>query len=135
MLAAMNSRALIRWAELHERRARTIPPIVIPLIGGAVLAGWVWWRSAAGTAAASHAWLAGALVAYAVAFMRVPFHVYWRADAPLLAQLPIEGRPLLDAALVRCVRAACATTIAAVIGIAPIALVAGWGVAARHAAV
>jgi hypothetical protein len=31
--------------------------------------------------------------------MRVPFHVYWRQDAALLAQLPIEGTPLFDAAL------------------------------------
>ena len=41
-----------------------------------------------------------------VAFMRVPFHIYWRQDASLLAQLPIEGKPLFDAALLRCVRAA-----------------------------
>src|SRR5215813_14042318 len=100
----MTSRALIQWAALHERRARTIPAPVVPLVGGAVLAAWVWWRSSGGIAAGSHAWLAGALVAYAVAFMRVPFHIYWRSDAALLAQLPIEGRPLFDAALVRCLR-------------------------------
>jgi hypothetical protein len=130
----MDSRALIRWAELHERRARTIPSLVPPLIGGGVLAAWVAWRASGGVIAASHAWLAGALVAYAVAFMRVPFHIYWRADAPLLAQLPLEGRPLFDAALMRCVRAAVATTIAAVIGTAPIALDGGWDLVARHAA-
>ena len=134
MFAAMTSRALIRWAELHERRARTVPAIVGPLVGGGVLAAWVWWRSSGGIAAASHAWLAGAMVAYAVAFMRVPFHIYWRGDAALLAQLPIQGRPLFDAALVRCVRGAAATAIAAVIGIAPIALLDGR-LAARHAAV
>jgi hypothetical protein len=132
----MTSRALIRWSELHERRARTVPAQVMPLIGGAVFAAWVWWRSSAGVTAASHAWLAGAIVAYAVAFMRVPFHIYWRADAALLAQLPIEGRPLFDAALVRCLRAAEATTVAAVIGIAPIAIGdGGWTLGLRHAAV
>jgi hypothetical protein len=132
----MTSRALIRWAELHERRARTTPALVLPLVGGGVLAAWVWWRSSAGIAAASHAWLAGAIVAYAVAFMRVPFHIYWRGDAALLAQLPIEGRPLFDAALVRCLRAAQATTTAAVIGAVPIAMLeGGWPLAARHAAV
>ncbi|HMG24192.1 MAG TPA: hypothetical protein VK607_22815, partial [Kofleriaceae bacterium] len=130
----MTSRELIRWSGLHERRARTVPALAAPLAGGGALAAWVWWRSGGGVEAASHAWLAGALVAYAVAFMRVPFHIYWRADAALLAQLPIEDRALFDAALVRCVRAALATTLAAVIGAAPIALSAGWELAARHAA-
>jgi hypothetical protein len=97
----------------------------MPIVAGGLLAAWVWWRSSAGVVAASHAWLAGTIVAYAVAFLRVPFHIYWRADAPLLAQLPIEGRPLFDAALVRCLRGAEATTIAVVIGLAPLAIAAG----------
>jgi hypothetical protein len=118
----MTSRELIRWSRLHERRARTVPALAIPIAAGGLLAAWVWSRSSAGPVAASHAWLAGTIVAYAVAFLRVPFHLYWRADAPLLAQLPIEGRPLFDAALVRCVAAAAATTIAVVIGAAPLAL-------------
>jgi hypothetical protein len=50
--------------------------VVAPLVGGGALAAWVWWRSGAGVMAASHGWLAGAMVAYAVAFMRVPFHIY-----------------------------------------------------------
>ena len=132
MLSAMRSRALIRWSELHERRARTVPAFVAPLVGGGVLAAWVWWRSSGGVTAASHAWLAGVLVAYGVAFMRVPFHVYWRGDASLLAQLPIDGRPLFDTALVRCLRAAGATTAAAVIGSAPIVALAGGGMLAAH---
>jgi hypothetical protein len=136
MLRAMNSRAMIRWSELHERRARSVPGVVAPLVGGVALAAWVAWRSSAGAVAASHAWLAGAIVAYGVAFMRVPFHIYWRPDAALLAQLPIEGRPLLDAALVRCLRAALATTAAAVIGVAPVLVLPGGGeLALRHAAV
>jgi hypothetical protein len=84
---------------------------------------------------ASHAWLAGTTVAFAVAFLRVPFHVYWRADAALLAQLPIEGRPLFDAALLRSVGAAVATAAATVLGIVPLAVVdGGWPLVARHAA-
>ena len=118
----MTSRELIHWSRLHERRARTLPALAIPIAAGVLLAAWVWWRSSAGVVAASHAWLAGAIVAYTVAFLRVPFHLYWRADASLLAQLPIEGRPLFDAALARCLRAAEATTLAVVIGIAPLAL-------------
>jgi len=136
MLRAMNSRAMIRWSGLHERRARSVPAVVAPLVGGGAIAAWVWWRSTAGVMAASHGWLAGAMVAYAVAFMRVPFHIYWRADAAMLAQLPIEGRPLFDAALVRCLRAALATTAAAVIGVAPlVVLPGGAALALRHAAV
>jgi hypothetical protein len=119
----MTSRELIHWSQMHERRARTLPALTIPVAAGVLLAAWVWWQSSAGVVAASHAWLAGAIVAYALAFLRVPFHIYWRADASLLAQLPIEGRPLFDAALARCLRAAEATTLAVVIGIAPLALV------------
>jgi hypothetical protein len=130
----VTSRALIRWSELHERRARTVHPMVMPIVVGGVLAAWVWWRSNAGILAASHAWLAGALVAFTVAFLRVPFHIYWRGDASLLAQLPIEGRALFDAAMLRCLRAAEVMTIAATIGIAPIAVTGGWELALHHAA-
>jgi hypothetical protein len=120
----VTSRELIRWSRLHERRARTVPAFAAPVAIGGVLAAWVGWRAAsAGVVAASHAWLAGALVAYTVAFLRVPFHIYWRADAALLAQLPIEGGPLFDAALARCVRAGLSTTIAVLIGGVPLALV------------
>ena len=132
---AMNSHELIRWSQLHERRARTVPALAIPLAAGAVLAAWVAWRATTSTASASHAWLAGTILAYAVAFMRVPFHIYWRADAPLLAQLPIEGRPLFDAALARCMRAAEATTIAVGIGLIPLLFEAdGEMLVARHVA-
>jgi len=55
--------------------------------------------------------------------MRVPFHLYWRADAALLAQLPIEGGPLLDAALWRCVKSALWTTLVVAVGAAPLAQV------------
>ena len=137
----MTSAELIRWSTLHERRARTGgllgSSFVVALLAGAALAAWVWSRTqitvdaytdeeiAAANAIAfthaSHVWLAGTLAAFAVAFMRVPFHLYWRADAALLAQLPISGGPLLDAALWRCLRAAAATTMAVAIGAAPLA--------------
>jgi hypothetical protein len=137
----MTSAELIRWSTLHERRARTGgilgSSFVIALLAGGALAAWVWSRAqitvdaytpeeiavanAAAFARASHVWLAGTLVAFAVAFMRVPFHLYWRADAALLAQLPIAGGPLLDAALYRCARAAAATMVAVAIAAAPLA--------------
>ena len=116
----MTSRELIRWQSLHERRARSAlaSPLALALIGGALLAAWVATRGSA--ISASHAWLAAALVTSAVAFLRVPFLVYWRSDAAFLAQLPLDGRALADAALFRCARAAAATTVALAIGALPL---------------
>ena len=135
---ALASRSLIRWSQLHDRRAREgrwwATPLVIAIASGAALAGWVWWRGFAGPAAASHAWLAGSLAAFALAFLRVPFLVYWRPDAALLAQLPIEGTVLFDAAVWRCAGAARTTMVAALIGALPFVAISPE-LAARHAAV
>ena len=131
----MTSRELIHWSRLHERRAGKLPAIVVPIVIGAALAAWVGWRSTAGLPAASHAWLAGAVVAFAIGFLRVPFHVYWRPDAALLAQLPIEGGPLFDAALVRSLRAALGTALAVIVGALPLLVTAGPEVLAKHVAV
>ena len=120
----MNSRDLIRWSTLHERRARAgwwTSRYVLAVVAGGAIAGWVAWRDTAGLGAASHAWLGATMVAFAIAFLRVPFHLYWRSDASLLAQLPIEGGPLFDAALLRCLHAAKATTLAVLIGAVPLA--------------
>jgi len=118
----VTSRELIRWSSLHERRARRTRWTTLAVAGGAALAAFVAWRAeVAGVVAASHAWLAGTLAAFALAFLRVPFHLYWRADAALLAQLPIDGGPLFDAALVRCIRAAAVTTLVALLGALPLA--------------
>jgi len=133
----VTSAEFLRWSALAERRARAgwwTSPLAIAVIAGAAIAGWVAWRQdAAGFGAGSNGWLAAALVAYFVAFMRVPFHLYWRTDAALLAQLPIEGGPLFDAALVRCVRAAATTTLAVVLGVLPLAQH-SLDLALRHAA-
>ncbi len=121
----MTSGQLIAWGRRYDRAARAgwwSSPIAIAVVAGGAFAGFVAWRgAAAGPVAASHAWLAGAIVAFALAFMRVPFHIYWRRDAPMLAQLPIGGVALLDAALVRCASAAATTTLAVLIGMLPIA--------------
>ncbi len=136
----MTSAELIRWSALHERRSRGShslgvlgSSLVIALLAGGAIAGWIAWRTTESPIAASHAWLAGALAAYAAAFMRVPFHLYWRADAALLAQLPIDGGPLLDAALWRCVRAAAATTLAMGLATIPLARL-SFEFALRHLA-
>ncbi len=115
----MTSRELIRWTRLYEKRAKRGSPILITLAAAVAMAAFVYWRGAeAGPLAASRAWLAATLVAFAFAFMRVPFHLYWRSDAALLAQLPIAGRALFDAAWLRCIRAAAQTTFVALAGAA-----------------
>jgi hypothetical protein len=119
----MTTRQLLRWSLLHERRARRwwASPWLAALAGGAVLAAFVAWRSNE-PGPASHAWLAATIVAFALAFMRVPFQLYWRGDAALLAQLPIGGGALFDVALIRCLRAALATAVASSIAAIPLAL-------------
>lgn len=132
----MNSRELIRYSLLHERRASTgtlLTSFRVALLVGAAIAGWVAWRGEHGPLSASRAWLVCTVVAFMVAFVRVPFHVYWRPDAALLAQLPIAGRPLFDAALLRCARAAALTLLAVVVGLAPLAR-SDVELAARHLA-
>ncbi|HSN26529.1 MAG TPA: hypothetical protein VLT45_09590 [Kofleriaceae bacterium] len=117
----MRTRQLIHWMRLHERRQRGLPSLVVGAIAGLPLAAFVYWRGAT-PGAASTAWLVVATLAYAFAFLRVPFHLYWRGDAALLAQLPIGGGPLFDAALFRCARAALATFAATAIAAVPLAL-------------
>jgi hypothetical protein len=133
----VNSRELIHWSTLHERRARAgwwTSPYVLAIVAGGLIAAWVAWRDQVGLAAGSRAWLAATCVTFAIAFLRVPFHLYWRQDAALLAQLPIEGGPLFDAALLRCLHAAKSTTLTVLIGAVPIALHSAE-LYARHAAV
>lgn len=132
----MTSAELIRWSSLHERRGRRAwsSPLVVAIVAGHVFAGWIAWQLDGDPVGASRAWLAGTVVAFAIAFMRVPFHLYWRSDASLLAQLPIEGGPLFDAAVWRCIRAAAATTLAVAIGAAPL-LHSSMEIGARHLAV
>lgn len=119
---AIDGRALIRWSTLYERRSSSLltRPLAMVVLLGAAFAAWVAWRAQISFAAGSRAWLAGTCVAYMIAFLRVPFHLYWRADAALLAQLPIEGDALLLAALYRCVRAAITTTLIVALGAAPL---------------
>jgi hypothetical protein len=118
----VTSRELIHWSRLHARRATPwwSNAIFVGTLTGIAIAAWVGWRASTSFTGASHAWVGATIVAFAIAFVRVPFHLYWRGDASLLAQLPIEGTALFDAALVRCIEAAVATTAATVIGALPL---------------
>jgi hypothetical protein len=105
---------LVAWEKLRERReSRPRSRWLIALVTGGAFA-------ALTRAFGPNALLACVLGAHAFAFMRVPFHIYWRADAALLAQLPIAGTELFAAAMRRCMRAAIATTLACAIGALPI---------------
>ncbi len=133
----MNSKELIRWSTLHDRRSQAgwwTSGWLIAAIAGGLIAGWVEWRATVSIGAASHAWLAAACVVFAIGFLRVPFQLYWRQDASILAQLPIEGGALFDAALLRCLYAAKSTTLAVLIGALPILRLDGE-LYARHASV
>jgi hypothetical protein len=123
----VTSRALLRWSRLHERRAGGIPGIFYALVGGGVIAAVV--ATQRDPSSASHTWLAAAIVAAAIGFMRVPFHLYWRSDAALLAQLPIDGGPLFDVALFRCLRAAALTLVAMLVGALPLVLLPATAIA------
>ncbi|NVB77745.1 MAG: hypothetical protein HOV81_05060 [Kofleriaceae bacterium] len=117
----MTSRELIRWTRLYEKRAKRGSSVLVTLVAAVAMAAFVYWRAdEAGPLAASRAWIGATLVAFGFAFMRVPFHLYWRQDAALLAQLPIAGGALFDAAWYRCIRAALATTLVVIAGAAPL---------------
>ena len=138
----MNLGAWERIRERREARHWWTSRWAIALISGGAFAAFVAWRTTAnananGTAAAgmhagSHAWLAVALTTTALAFMRVPFHIYWRSDAALLAQLPIGGDVLFAAAVRRCMRAAAATVLACLVAAAPLFATLPVGLALRH---
>ncbi len=120
----MDAKAFRRWERLREaREGGGVTRWLTALVAGGALAALTAWRADTVTiASASHVWLAGAIAAFALAFMRTPFQIYWRKDAALLAQLPIGGTILFDGAFRRCARAAFATTAVAVLGAIPFAL-------------
>lgn len=121
---AMTGKTFRHWERSREaREGGGFARWGMVLVAGAALAVLTAWRADATTiASASHVWLGGTLAAFALTFMRTPFQIYWRKDAALLAQLPIEGTILFDAALWRCARAALATTLVAILGAIPFAL-------------
>ncbi|MEO6777608.1 MAG: hypothetical protein ABI467_32070 [Kofleriaceae bacterium] len=112
-----------RWERIRTSRERgAITRWMLAVGFGGLLAALVAWRANESVASASHAWLAGAVAAFMLAFMRVPFLVYWRPDAALLAQLPIDGTILFASAARRCVAAAATTLVTVVLGALPFAM-------------
>jgi hypothetical protein len=76
-----------------SRRRQWLTAIAV----GAAATAWVAAGDSLGAAAQRWLWAAGAL--FAVAMLRIPYVLFWRADASLLARLPLRGRPVFDAAL------------------------------------
>lgn len=121
----MTARELLRWQRTHawrqaRGRAWWTSRTALALATAAALAALVSWRSGISVSSASHTWLAGTVAIFALAFIRVPAHLYWRADAALLGQLPIGGGALFDVAVVRCIAAAATATGAVVAGAIPL---------------
>lgn len=121
----MTTRELLRWQRCHaQREARAKPwwtsPAAASIVATGAMAAVVFWRGENSVTGASHVWLAATLAAFALGFLRVPAQLYWRGDAPLLAQLPIDGRPLFDVALARCIALAARTTAIAALGAVPL---------------
>lgn len=83
---------------------------------GTAAALWVLVAPTFATAAGRWSWASVTL--FAVAMLRVPFAVFWRPDAALLARLPIRGRALWRSSLAACAdlaaQALAASTLAAV---------------------
>jgi hypothetical protein len=102
----MNARTLLAWTDLEARRRTPASRAWIrrAVIAGA-LAGLVAWREAAvGAAKAFGTWHSIVVVVFATVMIATPLAMFWRADAGLLARLPLTGRTLFAAAVVRAVR-------------------------------
>ncbi|MCE9580761.1 MAG: hypothetical protein K8W52_47045 [Deltaproteobacteria bacterium] len=139
----MNTRTLLRWGDLEERRRRAARPVLlrspwlVPVVGGAAVAlavaALLRGDDPDRFATASRAWLALALLVHTAVMLGAPFRLFWRHDGALLARLPLPGGALFDVAAIRGARA----SVRAVIVCAPALIVFGledWAWAARHAA-
>jgi hypothetical protein len=120
----MDARRLLHWTDLEARR-RIGPARIwgqrIAIAGGlAALVAWRWRSAGAGAAFAT--WHSIATVVFATAMLATALGMFWRHDAALLARLPIDGRVLLRAALVRAARGA--AVAAGVVVVAAVPLVA-----------
>jgi len=94
----MSGRELIRWSSLHDARSQRGvlgSSLVVALLAGGALAGWIAWRSGASPVSASRSWLAGTLVAFALALpLACPRKEVLEADqvSDLLAHPGHSGR-------------------------------------------
>ncbi|HUH04395.1 MAG TPA: hypothetical protein VML75_20510 [Kofleriaceae bacterium] len=144
----MDTRALLAWGDLEERRRRRasrgpgrLPPtmwiVALGLLVGAYAAHAAGALGAAEDPArvvrASRLWLALLIGSHALLMFGAPFRMYWRRDSALLGRLSLRGDVLFRAALVRGARATAVVSGAsalAALAFAPVA----WELALRHLA-
>lgn len=143
----MNSRSLIAWASLEERRRKqestglqALSGVVLSLLLGGLLAGEVARRFlmsadeklAEVAISASHLWVAAAICGFSIGVFGAPFRLYWRRDSKLLASLPVPGKSLFALALWRSQRAAFLVALALSAALVPLGHFTAWEVALRH---
>ncbi len=143
----MRPSALIRWANLEERRRRqqkggfqALPGVIVSVFLGTLLAVEIARRllmasdsDVVPTAiAASNLWFAAAVCGYLVGVFGASFRLFWRRDSKLLASLPVPGRSLFALALWRSQRVALHVSIALACGLIALGAFVDWDVAARH---
>lgn len=111
----MDGKRLLAWSDLHDRRqgrpgARWVIAGVLGVGLGAEVArrgGWF-----AGAAPSSSLVVAIALLGFLPAMLAAPYSMFWRADAALLARLPLPGAALWYATVARSIRAAAMAGVA-----------------------
>ena len=110
----MNATRLLHWTDLEaRRRLRFRWPLRIAIAGA--LAGLVAWSGPSlGT------WHSVITAAFAVTMIATALGMFWRADAALLARLPIPGLVLLQAAIIRAARSALLTALTVAIAGLPL---------------
>ncbi|WP_428264861.1 hypothetical protein [Haliangium sp.] len=157
----MNTRRLLHWGDLDERRRRrarggfgALPPWLLGLGVGLLFAAELARRvgllgpTAAGDASpagASKLYLAGVAAAHTLVVFGAPFRMFWRHDAAMIARLSISGRAVFTVALIRSVRASARVLLASMPGALALALApaaafaadpalapAGFDIALRH---
>jgi hypothetical protein len=100
----MNATRLLHWTDLEARRRSPYRWLRRAAVAGA-LAGLVAYSASLAT------WHSLITFAFASTMIATALGMFWRADAALLARLPIPGLVLLQAAILRAARAALLTAL------------------------
>jgi hypothetical protein len=110
----MNATRLLHWTDLEARRRSPFRWIRRAVVA-AGLAGLVAWS---GPSLAT--WHSIVIAAFAVTMIATALGMFWRADAALLARLPIRGLVLLQTAILRAARGALLTALTVAIAGLPL---------------
>ena len=144
----MNSRSLIHWANVEERRRKqhgtglqSRSGVAMSVLLGLLLTGEMTRRllmakdegtTIAAVLGASQLWIAVAVCGYAIGVFGAPFRLYWRRDSKLLASLPVPGASLFALAVWRSQRVALLVSLALCLALVPLGVLVDWQLATRH---